>query len=95
MEATERGRALSHSSVLELLCQASMVWWYSLKPKRWPAEMTPATSAPALPVPHKNQFLWAALSNASPLLCTALTKPLPPPKADLGQGDLWSCSEFW
>lgn len=55
-------------------------WVVHPKPKRCPAEMYPATAATALPVPHKNQLLWAVLPKANPLLCTALTKPLPPPR---------------
>lgn len=51
-------------------------------------EVTPATAATALPVPHKNQLLWAVLSSANPLLCTALSKPLPPSKGQLSQGSL-------
>lgn len=57
-----------------------MVGWYIPNPRDGQQRCNPATAATALPVPHKNQLLWAVLPKANPLLCTALTEPLPPPR---------------
>lgn len=82
------GRALSHSSVLELVFQASMAWWYIPKPKRWPAEMYPCNSSHSLACTSQESVVLGCAPQCKPTAVHSTHQATATPKGDLAQGTL-------